>query len=375
MKYLDEYRDPQAAHRFATAIAQTVTRPWTIMEVCGGQTRSIVKYGLESMLPESLTLVHGPGCPVCVTAAQTIDQAVELATGDPRVILCTFGDMMRVPGTGESLLGARSHGGDVRMVYSPIDAVTLARENPDREVVFFAIGFETTAPANALAVIQARGLGLRNFTLLVAQVRVPPAIEAIASSPDNCVNGFLAAGHVCTIMGYDEYEPLAEKFGIPIVVTGFEPVDLLAGVYDCVRLLEAGRATVTNQFARCVQREGNTAARRMMAEVFEVVDRPWRGIGLIPDSGLGLRPAFRDFDAEGRFGLKPVTADEAPTACISGQVLRGLKKPHECPAFGTLCTPPHPLGAPMVSSEGACASYYNFGRHAQEPTLPKEPRT
>ncbi len=358
MKLVDEYRDANAVRRLAAAIAGRVTRPWTIMEICGGQTHSIVKFGLDELLPKSLTLVHGPGCPVCVTPVELIDAAVALAAR-PGVTVSSFGDMLRVPGTGADLLTARARGGDVRMVYSPLDAVQLAAREPGREIVFFAVGFETTAPANAMAVLQAQRLGLKNFSLLVSHVLVPPAIEAILSAPDNRVQGFLAAGHVCTVMGTAEYGPLAARFRVPIVVTGFEPVDILQGVLQCVELLEAGRAEVANAYARAVRPAGNVHAQRVMREVFAVVDRNWRGIGRIPASGFALRPELAGFDAARRFGL----AGDAPpesTECISGEIMRGVKRPQECPAFGTRCTPEHPVGAPMVSTEGACSASYRY---------------
>jgi len=358
MRFVDEYRDAEATRRLAAAVARRVTRPWTIMEICGGQTHSIVRFGLDELLPPSVTLVHGPGCPVCVTPVELIDAAVALAARSG-ITLCSFGDMLRVPGTGADLLTARARGGDVRMVYSPLDAVALAARDRSREFVFFAVGFETTAPANALAVIQARRLGLTNFSLLVSHVLVPPAIEAILSAPDNRVQGFLAAGHVCTVMGTAEYGPLAARFGVPIVVTGFEPVDILRGVLACVEQLENGRAGVANAYARAVRAEGNVHARRAMEEVFTVIDRNWRGIGRIPRSGLGLRPEFAAFDAALRFGVVGNGTPEA-TECISGQIMRGLRKPFECPAFGVRCSPEHPLGAPMVSSEGACAAYFRY---------------
>ena len=360
MKYVDEYRDAEASQRLLGAIRATVTRPWTIMEICGGQTHAIVKVGLDELLPDTITLVHGPGCPVCVTAAETVDEAIELA-GRPDVTFCSFGDMLRVPGSRLDLLSVKAAGGDVRIVYSPMDAVTLARRHPERQVVFFAVGFETTAPANAMAAYQAKREELRNFSLLVSHVLVPPAIEAILSSPANQVQGFLAAGHVCTVMGYTEYEPIAQSYGVPIVVTGFEPVDILQGLYMCVRQLETGRAEVENQYSRVVSREGNLPAQRIMREVFEIVDRNWRGIGVIPRSGFALRAEYRDFDAERRFALSPAPALTA-SPCIAGQVLQGVKRPHDCPAFGTACTPERPLGAPMVSSEGACAAYYRHRR-------------
>ena len=363
MKLVDEFRDATAARKLAAAIARRVTRPWILMEICGGQTHSIVKFGLDELLPSKITLVHGPGCPVCVTPVELIDAAVALAAR-PGVTVCSFGDMLRVPGTGIDLLTARARGGDVRMVYSPLDAVTFAAQNPGREVVFFAVGFETTAPANAMAVVQARRLGLRNFSLLVSHVLVPPAIEAILSAPDNRTQGFLAAGHVCTVMGFEEYLPLSQKFRVPIVVTGFEPLDILQGILMCVRQLEQGRAEVENQYARSVQREGNRPAQALMSKVFRVVARKWRGVGEIPHSGFALQGEFTAHDAETRFGVAGYHVDE-DSECISGQVLRGVKKPHECPAFATRCTPEHPLGATMVSSEGACAAYYLYRRHEQ----------
>lgn len=328
------------------------------MEVCGGQTHAIVRTGIDQLLPPELTLVHGPGCPVCVTPAAKIDNAVHIAS-QPNVIFCSFGDMLRVPGNRQDLLTVKAAGGDVRTVYSPLDAVTLAAKNPDRQVVFFAVGFETTAPANALAVLEARRQGLTNFSLLVSQVRVPPAIRAILASPDCQVNGFLAAGHVCTVMGCTEYEPLAKSFQVPIVVTGFEPIDILQGVLMCVRQLEQGRHDVENQYARAVRYHGNPAAQARIREVFEIGTCSWRGIGEIPDSGLVLRPAFAAFDAEQRFGVQDLAAAEE-TECMSGLVLQGRRKPHDCPAFAVRCTPEQPLGATMVSSEGACAAYYRY---------------
>jgi hydrogenase expression/formation protein HypD len=360
MRYVDEFRDAAATAALARAIARAVTRPWTIMEVCGGQTHAIVRYGLDELLPESITLVHGPGCPVCVTPVELIDRAIALA-GRPDVILCSFGDMLRVPGTRHDLLAARAAGGDVRVVYSPLDAVRLASDNPARQVVFFAVGFETTAPTTAMAAFRARGLGLTNFSMLSAHVLVPPAMEAILSAPGNRVQGFLAAGHVCTVMGYEEYEPLAARYRAPIVVTGFEPVDLLRGVLGCVRQLEDGRAAVDNAYSRSVVRGGNRPAQEMIRGVFRVVDRRWRGLGTIPSSGLGLADDYAAFDAERRFPLTTESEDE-PSECIAGLVLQGLKKPHECPAFGARCTPERPLGAPMVSFEGACAAYHRYRR-------------
>lgn len=360
MKYVDEYRDPQRARRLAESIRRRVTRPWSIMEICGGQTHSILRFAIDEILPEELTLIHGPGCPVCVTPIEILDKALAIAAR-PEVTFCSFGDMLRVPGSGKDLLTVKSEGGDVRIVYSPIDALRLAKENPNREVVFFAVGFETTAPANAMAVAQAARLGLRNFTVLMSHVLVPPAIAAIMESPQCRVEGFLAAGHVCTVMGTAEYERLAERFRVPIVVTGFEPLDILHGIELCVRQLEDGRAVVENQYARSVRPEGNPVAKRQVFEVFEVSPRKWRGIGEIPGSGLRLRREYESFDAELRFGVADLTAPE-PVECIAGEILQGLKKPRQCSAFGVRCTPEHPLGAPMVSSEGACAAYYRYRR-------------
>ncbi len=364
MKFLDEYRDRGAAERFAAAIRNITTQPWTIMEICGGQTHTIVKYGIESLLPPEITLVHGPGCPVCVTPLEIIDKAIAIASL-PDVIFTSFGDMMRVPGSSKDLLTVRAERGNVRMVYSPLDAVKIAAENPGKKVVFFGVGFETTAPANAMTVWQARRLGLRNFSLLCSHVLVPPAIDALLSSPASRIQGFLAAGHVCTVMGYEEYIPLARKYKVPIVVTGFEPVDILQGLAMAIRQLEEKRTDVENQYARAVRREGNPAARKLLEEVFEVTDRSWRGIGQIPRSGYRLREEFAAFDAERVFDVGGIVAQESPL-CIAGEILQGLKKPHECSAFGSRCTPEHPLGAPMVSSEGACAAYYHYGqfRHA-----------
>lgn len=360
MKYVDEFRAPAAARRYAEAIARITTRPWTIMEICGGQTHSIVRHGIDRMLPDGVTLLHGPGCPVCVTPAGMIDTAIAIAQR-PSVIFCSFGDMLRVPGEGGSLLAAKARGADVRMVYSPLDALAIARAQPDREVVFFAIGFETTAPTTAMAVLQAERDGLSNFSLLVSHVLVPPAIEALLSDPDNGVQGFLAAGHVCTIMGYWEYEPLARRFRIPIVVTGFEPLDLLQGLYWCIRQLEEGRSEVENQYSRSVRRVGNRTAQDVLARVFTVQAQRWRGLGEVPASGLALKTDYAAYDALRRFpdvAIAPGRHGE----CISGEVLRGVKKPDDCPAFGRRCTPDYPLGATMVSSEGACAAYYRYRR-------------
>jgi hydrogenase expression/formation protein HypD len=358
MKYLDEYRDPAAARWLCRAIHAVTTRPWTLMEVCGGQTHSIVRHGIDELLPPQITLVHGPGCPVCVTPLEQIDRAIALAAR-PDVIFCSFGDMLRVPGSRRDLFAVKAAGGDVRVVYSPLDCLALAERHPGRVVVFFAVGFETTAPANATAVWQARRRGLTNFALLVSHVLVPPAMTAILSAPANRVQGFLAAGHVCTVMGCGAYGPIAERFRVPIVVTGFEPLDLLDGIHRCVTMLEAGAHGVENRYARAVRGDGNPHARQLIDEVFEVTDRKWRGIGTIAASGYRLRPEYAAFDAERRFALESVTAEESPE-CISGLILQGLKKPPECPAFGTRCTPETPLGATMVSSEGACAAYHQF---------------
>lgn len=360
MKFVDEYRDERAAARLAALIRRRVTRSWTVMEICGGQTHTILKSGLEDLLPPEVTLVHGPGCPVCVTPIELIDRAVAVAE-TPGVIFCSFGDMLRVPGSRRSLLEAKARGADVRVVYSPLDAVKLAQANPARQVVFFAVGFETTAPANAMAVWQAARIGLENFSLLVAHVLVPPAIEAILSSPDCRVRGFLAPGHVCTVAGYADYERLAARYRVPIVVTGFEPVDILEGLLIVVTQLEEGRAEVENQYRRSVRREGNRQAQQVVREVFEISDRAWRGIGVIPMSGLALREPYRRYDALARFPTADLVREESPE-CIAGLVLQGRKKPPECPAFAVRCTPETPLGAPMVSSEGACAAYYHYGR-------------
>jgi hydrogenase expression/formation protein HypD len=363
MKFLDEYRDPEAAKKLAAAIARTVTRPWTIMEVCGGQTHTIVKYGIDEILPREIELVHGPGCPVCVTCLEMIDRAHIIASRSD-VIFCSFGDMLRVPGSRGDLLQLKSQGGDVRVVYSPLDAVNLAAANPDKKVVFFAIGFETTAPPNAMAVWLAHKRKLKNFSVLVSHVLVPPAISSILQSPANRVQAFLGPGHVCTVMGYSEYVPLAQIFKVPIVITGFEPIDMLEGVLWTVRQLEAGEAKVENAYSRVVQLEGNPRSRKLIEEVFEICDRKWRGVGLIPKSGYKLRYEYRDHDAERLFEVGDIETAES-TECISGQVLRGLKKPHDCPAFGKTCTPQTPLGATMVSAEGACAAYYAYGRHLE----------
>ena len=360
MKYLDEFRNHALAQKLLAEIRRTVTRPWVIMEVCGGQTHAIVKYGLDALLPLEIELVHGPGCPVCVTALESIDRAHALARR-PDVIFCSFGDMLRVPGSDGDLSQIKAQGGDVRVVYSPLDCLKVARANPAKRVVFFAIGFETTAPANAMSVWQARAEGLANYSILVSHVTVPPAMTAILESPGNRVQAFLGAGHVCAVMGWEEYEPLAARYGVPIVVTGFEPVDLLEGILMAVRQLDNGRHEVENQYARAVVREGNPEARRMIARVFEPCDRAWRGIGVIPGSGYRLREEFAAFDAARIFDLDGIVSHE-PEACISGLVLQGARRPLDCDAFGTRCTPETPLGATMVSAEGACAAYYNYGR-------------
>ncbi|HPP51490.1 MAG TPA: hydrogenase formation protein HypD [Thermoguttaceae bacterium] len=365
MKYLDEYRDPQMVRRLAEQIAHLVRRPWNIMEVCGGQTHAIMRFSLDALLPTEITLIHGPGCPVCVTPVETVDRAIWLAS-QSGVILCSFGDMLRVPGSQKDLFTAKSEGGDVRVVYSPLDAVRLAQRYPDQEVVFFAIGFETTAPANAAAVRLAKQWGLKNFSLLAAHVLVPPAMEAVLQAPGCQVHGFLAAGHVCTVTGMEPYRTIADRYRTPIVVTGFEPVDILRGILCCVRQLEEGRHEVENAYGRSVRPEGNLLAQRQIEEVFQRCDRKWRGIGVIQGSGLELRPEYAQFDAVRRFGLEQLSAEE-PAECIAGQVLQGIKKPVECPLFGTACTPEHPRGAPMVSAEGACAAYYRYRPVASSP--------
>lgn len=361
MKFLDEYRDEEMVSRMVDKIHRLVKHPWVIMEVCGGQTHTIVKYGIDELLPKGVTLVHGPGCPVCVTPLEMIDKALEIASR-PDVIFTSFGDMLRVPGSKRDLFAVKSQGGDVRIVYSPLDALKIAQNNPSKKVVFFAVGFETTAPANAMAVWQAHRLGIKNFSILVSHVLVPPSMASILQSPYNRVQGFLAAGHVCTVMGWREYEPIAARYKVPIVVTGFEPLDILEGVYMTLKQLEEGRAEVENQYVRAVRREGNIPAQKLIFSVFEVSDRKWRGIGIIPKSGYKLKYEFREHDAERIFDVDSIEAEES-SMCISGQVLKGLKKPHECLAFGKQCTPEHPLGATMVSSEGACAAYYNYGRY------------
>ena len=363
MKYLTEFRNSDQAKRIANEIARTVTRPWAIMEVCGGQTHSIIRNGIDQILPNEIELIHGPGCPVCVTPLSIIDQALAIAAR-PEVIFCSFGDMLRVPGSKDDLLQVKGAGGDVRIVYSPLDALKLAQANPNRQVVFFAIGFETTAPANAMAVKLAKMQGLKNFSALVSHVLVPPAIEAIMNSPMNRVQGFLAAGHVCCVMGYHQYHTLAKRFDVPIVVTGFEPLDLLEGIRRTVQQLERGESFVENAFERVVKERGNEVAQATIAEVFETTARGWRGIGVIPGSGWKLSDAYADFDAALRFSVSHVQTCESPE-CRAGEVLQGVIKPNQCPAFGKSCTPRTPLGATMVSSEGACAAYYNYGRFVQ----------
>jgi len=359
--FLKSFRDASLVKSVITKIHQRITQPWTLMEICGGQTHAIMQYGLDQLLPQEVELVHGPGCPVCVTALELIDQALWIAQ-QPDVIFTSFGDMLRVPGSEEDLFSVRASGGQIRVVYSPLDAVKIAEENPDREVVFFAIGFETTAPANAMAVIQAKKLGLKNFSILPANVLVPPAMQVILASPKNRIQGFLAAGHVCAVMGYWEYPPIAEKYKTPIVVTGFEPLDLVNGILKTITMLEEGQVSVANTYPRVVTFQGNQAAQTLIKQVFKPVDRNWRGIGTIPKSGYGLQETFREFDASKRFDIGNIKTEESEI-CIAGQVLQGLKKPSQCPAFGTLCTPESPLGAPMVSSEGACSAYFRYGRN------------
>ena len=364
MKYLDEYRDEAVAGKLVNELRRVVTKPWVLMEVCGGQTHTIVKYGIDHLLPDEVELVHGPGCPVCVTSLEMIDKAHAIAQ-QPNVIFCSFGDMLRVPGSKVDLLVLKSRGADVRVVYSPIDSLKIARANPNKKVVFFAIGFETTAPANAMAVWQAEKQGITNFSVLVSHVLVPPVMAAILESPINRVQGFLGPGHVCTVMGYQEYEPIAARYRVPIVITGFEPLDILEGVLMTVRQLEVGTADVQNEYPRVVKREGNRPAQDLVNSVFEVCDRKWRGVGSIPKSGYKLRSEFREHDAERLFEVEAIDTEES-SICISGLVLKGVKKPHDCPAFGKECTPHRPLGATMVSAEGACAAYYAYGRHLQE---------
>ena len=370
MKYLDEFRDPDLAQKLLTDIAQIVTKDWTIMEVCGGQTHSIIRNGIDQLLPDEIELIHGPGCPVCVTPLAMIDKALHIAA-QPNVIFCSFGDMLRVPGSEKDLFRVKSEGGDVRIVYSPLDALNLARQNPDKDVVFFGIGFETTAPANAMALFQAKQQGLSNFSMLISHVLVPPAISAILESPTNRVQSFLAAGHVCSVMGYWEYEPLVQKYHVPIVITGFEPLDVLEGIRQTVQQLEDGRAEVENAYPRAVNREGNKPAQKILNDVFTVTDRTWRGIGEIPQSGWTLSEAYANFDAEEKYAISDIKTQES-ALCRSGGVLQGLIKPNQCPAFGKECTPRSPLGATMVSSEGACAAYYQYGRFVSADSLVME---
>jgi len=362
LKYVEEYRDLYMVRKLSEKINETITRPWVVMEICGGQTHSIMKYNLEELLPKEITLVHGPGCPVCVTPLELIDKAIDIARRE-EVVFTSFGDMLRVPGSKSDLLKVKAEGGDVRMVYSPLDAVRLAEENPDKKVVFFAVGFETTAPANALSVVEAKRRKLDNYSILSSHVLVPPAIRVILSSSKSLIQGFLAAGHVCTVMGYKEYLPLAEEFKVPIVVTGFEPVDILQGILATVKQLESGTAKVQNAYTRAVTLEGNIAAQKLLQDVFTVIDRKWRGIGTIPSSGYGLSHKYAAFDAERVFDLQEIKSPES-SLCIAGEVLQGLKKPTECPVFGKECTPENPLGAPMVSSEGACAAYFHYKHQA-----------
>jgi hydrogenase expression/formation protein HypD len=361
VNYLNEFRDPATAKKLAAAIKSITTQPWSIMEVCGGQTHSIIKYGIDQLLPEQIKLIHGPGCPVCVTPLAYIDKALAIAS-QPNVIFCSFGDMLRVPGSHHDLLSLKAQGADIRIVYSPMDALTLAKTHPDKQVVFFGVGFETTAPTTALAAYQAKQQRLDNFSLLICHVRVPPVMQALLDSPDNQVQGFLGAGHVCSIMGYHEYLPLSERYKIPIVITGFEPVDILHGLYLCIRQLEENRHQVENEYSRVVKEQGNQPAQQLISQVFDVVDRSWRGLGEIALSGLALNAAYDAWNAEQRFAVTAINTQE-PAACRSGEVLQGLIKPVQCAEFGAACTPEHPLGATMVSSEGACAAYYRYRRH------------
>jgi hydrogenase expression/formation protein HypD len=360
MQFMTEFRDAELVRGVIDEIRRTVTRPWTLMEICGGQTHAIMRYGLDQLLPPEIELVHGPGCPVCVTPLEQIDRAMAIAAR-PDVIFTSFGDMLRVPGSQHDLFSIRARGGQVKVVYSPLDAVRIAKENPEKQVVFFAIGFETTAPANAMSVLQAQAMGLKNYSVLVSHVCVPPAMHAILGSPLNRVQGFLAAGHVCAVMGYWEYPPIAQKYGVPMAVTGFEPLDLVQGILVTVQMLEKGEVDVKNAYPRVVTYEGNQSAQAIIQRVFQPIDRNWRGIGTIPLSGWGLRPEMAEFDAEKRFDVSGIMTRESEL-CIAGQILQGIKKPQDCPAFGTLCTPENPLGAPMVSSEGACSAFYRYGR-------------
>jgi hydrogenase expression/formation protein HypD len=364
MKYLDEFRDRNAAKKLSAEIHSLVRKPWTVMEICGGQTHSIMKYNIEELLPEEITLIHGPGCPVCVTPLELIDKAIIIAQRED-VIFTSFGDMLRVPGSKHDLLSVKAKGGNVKMVYSPLDAVKIAEKNPDKKVVFFAVGFETTAPANAMSLIEAKRKGLKNYSILCSHVLVPPAIEVLLSSPGNNIQGILAAGHVCTVMGYEEYFPVAEKYKVPIVVTGFEPIDILQGILLTVRQLEAGKFEVQNQYSRAVAKKGNVAAQILLEDIFEKTDRKWRGIGLIPLSGFRLKEEYSEYDAEKIFKVENFVTEESPL-CIAGEVLQGIRKPVECSAFGNACNPEHPLGAPMVSSEGACAAYFHYGKIRRE---------
>jgi len=364
MKYLQEFRDPEVARKILNRLHEVTTRDWVVMEVCGGQTHSIIKHGIDQVIPEKIQLVHGPGCPVCVTPLEMIDQAIAIA-GRPEVIFCSFGDMLRVPGSDKDLFMVKSEGGDVRVVYSPLEALKIARANPDREVVFFAVGFETTAPANAMAVYQAKREGLSNFSLLVSHVTVPGAVRALLKSPENRVQAYLSAGHVNTVMGYWEYEPIAEEYQVPIVVTGFEPVDILQGILTAVEMLENDEYGVRNEYARSVRREGNQKSQQVIRQVFQLSDRKWRGIGTLPESGYTLCPAYREFDAGRKFAVQEIDTEES-TSCVSGLVLQGLMRPNECEAFGTRCTPETPLGATMVSNEGACAAYYRYQRFQEK---------
>jgi hydrogenase expression/formation protein HypD len=361
MQFVNEFRDGELVHGVIQEIRRTVTQPWTLMEICGGQTHAIMRYGLDQLLPPEIELVHGPGCPVCVTPLEQIDRALAIASR-PDVIFTSYGDMLRVPGSQQDLFSIRARGGQVKVIYSPLDAVQIAQQNPDKQVVFFAIGFETTAPANAMSVLQAQALGLKNYSVIVSHVCVPPAMHAILGSPMNRVQGFLAAGHVCTVMGYWEYPPIARQYGVPITVTGFEPLDLVQGILMTVQMLEKGEVNVKNAYTRTVTYEGNKSAQGIIQRVFQPVDRNWRGIGTIPLSGWGLRPELGEFNAEKRFDVGGIQTKESPL-CIAGLILQGLKKPHECPAFGMQCIPENPLGAPMVSSEGACSAFYRYGRN------------